>query len=101
MDNDRTPAKVRMSDGLAATYDGGNKGFPMRSMSDFENRFRRSSRIFWFAVHVVLALIVCYFIAVGVLAYTAISMAGGQDFSAGIRPVIERIWCGKPGCLGG
>jgi hypothetical protein len=35
-----------------------------------------------------------------VVAYLSASFAEGQDWSGGIRPVIEKIWCGKPGCLG-
>jgi hypothetical protein len=35
-----------------------------------------------------------------VLAYKAVTVAGEQDWSGGIKPVIERLWCGKPGCFG-
>jgi hypothetical protein len=47
----------------------------------------------------VFLLIVCYFVALGVLAYKAVTVAGEQDWSGGVKPVIEQIWCGKPGCL--
>lgn len=54
----------------------------------------------WFIV-CVFVLILCIWIGGAVLAYKAASMAGEQDLSGGIKPVIERLWCGKPGCLGG
>jgi hypothetical protein len=48
----------------------------------------------------VLVLILCIWVGGAVLAYKAVTVAGEQDWSGGIKPVIERLWCGKPGCFG-
>jgi hypothetical protein len=50
-------------------------------------------------IGVVFVLLACWFVAVGVLAYKAATVVGSQDWSGGAKPVIEQIWCGKPGCL--
>jgi hypothetical protein len=47
----------------------------------------------------VFVLMLLYWVAIGVIAYKAVGAIGEQDFSGGIRPVIEKLWCGKPGCL--
>lgn len=72
----------------------------MRSMSDFDKSFRRSRRIFWIFFSVVSAMILCYFLAIGFVAVKAVSAANSADWSGGLKPVIEKLWCGKPGCLG-
>ena len=48
----------------------------------------------------VFVLLLCYYAAVGFVAYKAVKVAGEQDWSGGVKPVIERVWCGEPGCLG-
>lgn len=45
-------------------------------------------------------LIISVWIFYGFLAYKAVSVAQAQDYDKGIKPVIERVWCGEPGCLG-
>jgi hypothetical protein len=47
----------------------------------------------------VFVVIVFYFIVVGVLFYKTINIVQLQDFSHGIKPVMEKIWCGEVGCL--
>jgi hypothetical protein len=32
-------------------------------------------------------------------AYKAASILNDQDWSNGIKPVIEKVWCGHTGCL--
>ena len=73
----------------------------MQSMKDFDRSFSRMRRFVSVFIGVAVALIVSYIIAMGVLAYKAVSVAGQQDWSGGVKPVIEQLWCGKPGCLGG
>lgn len=68
-------------------------------MRDFNRNFRVMQRVVWGFIALVFILIMCYFIAVGVLAYKAVTLAGDADWSGGVKPVVERIWCGKPGCL--
>lgn len=34
----------------------------------------------------------------GVLAFKAVNAVSNTDFSQGIKPAIESIWCGQPGC---
>ncbi len=64
------------------------------------SRFNQIRRfVLWF-VGVVYVLILSVWIVGAVLLYKAASLASEQDFSGGIKPVIERLWCGKPGCLG-
>jgi hypothetical protein len=47
----------------------------------------------------VFVLVLSVWVGVGVLTYKAATVAVEQDWSGGIKPVIERLWCGKPGCL--
>ncbi len=69
--------------------------------SDFDKRFNRISRFVTWFIGIVLVLIVCSIIGGTALVYKAATVAGEQDLSRGIKPVIEQMWCGKPGCLGG
>ena len=46
----------------------------------------------------VFVMIIGYFIFIGFIAYKAIDTVGDQDYSNGLKPVIEKVWCGKPGC---
>jgi hypothetical protein len=68
--------------------------------SDFDKRFNRMQRFVTWFIGGVLVLILCIWVGGAVLAYTAVTVAGEQDWSGGIKPVIERLWCGKPGCFG-
>lgn len=72
----------------------------MRTMSDFDKSFNRMRRFVTFFIGFVFVLIVCFWIGAAVLAYKAVDSVGAQDWSGGIKPVIDRLWCGKPGCLG-
>ena len=79
----------------------GTKGNTMKAWdTDFDKRFNRMSRFVTWFISSIFVLILCLLIGVGVLTYKAVTVAGEQDWSAGIKPVIERLWCGKPGCLG-
>lgn len=69
-------------------------------MRDFDKRFNRMQRFVSFFIGFVFLLIVCYFIVIGVIAYKAAGAVQDEDWSGGIKPVIEKLWCGKPGCLG-
>jgi uncharacterized membrane protein len=68
--------------------------------SDFDKRFNRMQRFVTWFIGGVLVLILCIWVGGAVLAYKAVTVAGEQDWSGGIKPVIERLWCGKPGCFG-
>ena len=69
-------------------------------MSDFDKRFRLHQRVFWIFFSVVSVLILCLFLAVGFASVKAVGAVNEADWSGGLKPVIEKIWCGKPGCLG-
>lgn len=69
-------------------------------MKNFDRNFRVMNRVVWGFIAFVFFLMICYFIGVGVLAYKAVTMAGDADWSGGVKPVVERVWCGEPGCLG-
>lgn len=56
----------------------------------------------WFVptfIVVVFVLILCILGFYGWLAYKGISAIGEMDASGGVKPIIERMWCGSPGCL--
>ena len=72
----------------------------MRSMTGFDKNFRRTNRVFWILFSVVSAMILCSFLAFGFVAFKAVGAANSADWSGGLKPVIEKMWCGKPGCLG-
>ena len=69
-------------------------------MRDFDKRFNRMQRFVSLFIGFVFLLIVGYFIVMGVIAYKAVDAVQAEDWSGGIKPVIEKLWCGKPGCLG-
>ena len=62
---------------------------------DFDARFRRTQRgirfVFW--------LIVCFWLAIAIGFGVVIYKAASLDWSGGIKPVVEQMWCGSPGCL--
>lgn len=66
---------------------------------NFDKRFNLMRRVVFTFMGIVFALIVCVWIGLGVIAYKATTKAAGQDWSGGIKPVLEQFWCGKPGCL--
>jgi hypothetical protein len=49
----------------------------------------------WF-IGIVLTLIICLWIGVSLFVYV---VAKQSNWSGGIKPAIEQLWCGKPGCL--
>jgi len=63
--------------------------------SDFDKSFNSMQRFIKIFFGVVLTLILVYFVFIGVVATKVIS----QDWSGGIKPVIEKFWCGDKGCL--
>lgn len=67
---------------------------------DFDKSFRRQQRFVKFFIGAVFVLILCFWIGLAFVAYKTTDAAINQDWSGGIKPVIERLWCGKPGCLG-
>lgn len=69
------------------------------SMSDFDKSFKRMQRLVFGFIAFVFALIVLYWIVIGVIVVKTATVASEQDYSGGIKPVIEKIWCGKPGCM--
>lgn len=47
----------------------------------------------------VFVIIILFWIGAALVTYTVAGKAADQDWSGGIKPVIERLWCGEPGCL--
>jgi len=93
------PLGLASTDLLAATR---GTGKIMKSWNtDFDKRFNRMQRFISWFIGGVFVLILCIWIGAAVLAYKATKAAEAQDWSGGIKPVIEQLWCGKPGCLGG
>jgi hypothetical protein len=68
-------------------------------MTNFNKRFDRMTRFVNFFIGFVFLLIICYFVVIGVIAYKGIDTAMSEDWSNGIKPVVEKLWCGKPGCM--
>lgn len=67
-------------------------------MTDFEKdnkSFNIMFKIITYMIGFVLLLITVYWVFIGFIAYKAVS---SYDFSHGIKPVIEKIWCDKPNC---
>jgi threonine/homoserine/homoserine lactone efflux protein len=74
----------------------------MRSnnFSDFDRSFNRMQKIIKWFIGTVFVLILASWVGYGYLAYTAAKAVSEQDTSHGIKPILEKIWCGEPGCLG-
>jgi regulatory protein YycH of two-component signal transduction system YycFG len=49
-------------------------------------------------VVVIFSMVVTWFVFVGFVAYKAIHIANTADMSGGIKPQLEKLWCGKPDC---
>ena len=68
-------------------------------MNDFQKQFKRQRSLFSYFFAFACFLIVCYFVVMGVFAYKALTLVGDADWTGGVKPVIERIWCGSVGCM--
>lgn len=69
------------------------------SMSDSIRRFNLFRVIVISFIVIVFLGIVLYWSSIGFVVFTAANKVSEQDFSGGIKPVIETVWCGKPGCM--
>lgn len=50
-------------------------------------------------IGIVFVFILVYWCVFGYISYKALQVAQNQDYSGGVKPVIEKVWCGQPGCL--
>lgn len=48
---------------------------------------------------VTIVLIIVIFSTIFIISYQVMYHANQQDWSNGIKPVIEKLWCGKPDCM--
>ncbi len=74
----------------------------MARLSGFDEHHKsmaRMQRVFWVIFSVVALGISAYWAAILWAATSVIGMAADQDFSGGVKPVIEQLWCGEAGCL--
>lgn len=67
-------------------------------MRGFDKKFNRMRHLIIGFISVVALLLVAQLIVVGFVIYTVADSASEQDWSGGIKPVVEKIWCGRPGC---
>jgi hypothetical protein len=67
--------------------------------AEFDKSFNRSRKLFKVIFAVALTTILLVWCVVGFSMYKAASLANAQDWSHGVKPVIEKIWCGSPGCM--
>lgn len=70
------------------------------SISDFDKSFKRMRRLVFGLIAFVFTLIVLYWAVLGYVVVKTATVASEQDYSGGVKPVIEKLWCGEPGCLG-
>lgn len=61
--------------------------------------YETMSKVIWIFIGIVFVLLLAYWITMGVLGYLALDTLLGEDFSSGLKPVLEKLWCGSPGCL--
>lgn len=75
--------------------------------ADIQRMVRRKKRMDafksfnWFKLlfSVVCLMTVATFIIAGWGLYSVVSSVHSVDTSQGVKPIIEKIWCGKPGCM--
>jgi len=67
-------------------------------MKNFDRRFNFMHRLISGIIVAGFALIALYWLVIGFIAYNAVDAVSNQDWSNGAKPVIESLWCGKPGC---
>lgn len=73
----------------------------MRTMrTDFDKRFNRTRKFILVFYGCVLAMVLTVFVGFAALAYAAVTTAVSMDWSGGVKPVIEKVWCGATGCFG-
>lgn len=66
---------------------------------NFDKRFKKTKRIVVFQSIVVGLLCILLVILSIYLAWIAADKIRETDFSKGIKPIIEKTWCGKEGCF--
>lgn len=66
---------------------------------DFDKEFEKTSRQVSFIRKIVFGGMFVFFLVVLILGGWLIINLHSQDWSGGIQPVIESLWCGSPGCL--
>jgi len=66
---------------------------------DFNKRFERTARFHRWFFRAILAFQLVVAVAMIWLIVIAAQAANKADWSNGVKPVIEQVWCGKPGCL--
>ena len=49
---------------------------------------------------VIVAVFLVWLAFWGTVIYKTTSFALTEDWSGGLKPVIEKVWCGEKGCLG-
>lgn len=52
----------------------------------------------WF-IGIVFVIILLYWVAMAALGVFVVNKASQVDTSGGIKPIIEKVWCGHEGCL--
>lgn len=52
-----------------------------------------------FFIGFVFILIIVVWFIMGSVLYQVYNAAKGTDWSHGVKPVLERVWCGEKGCL--
>lgn len=67
--------------------------------NDFNKRFDRFHRFHRWFFRAILAFQLAVAIAMIWLIVIAVQAGIRTDWSNGVKPVIEQVWCGKPGCL--
>jgi len=67
--------------------------------SDFNKRFDRATRFHRRFFRAILAFQLAIALAMVCLIVIAAQAVNKADWSNGVKPVIEKAWCGKPGCM--
>jgi len=74
-----------------------------KRFDDRQDNFNRRFNSMWSMVKTIIIIgflmIIAWWGFMGFVAYKATDVATKTDFSDGIKPVLEKIWCGEPGCL--
>ena len=64
------------------------------TMKDFDKDFKFMQRLFW----VMFSLVLVFILVVFGIVFKSFFFIADQDYSHGIQPVANKLWCGKESC---
>lgn len=68
-------------------------------MINFEQKHSALEKVIYTIFGLSFVGVFAYIVFISVIALKAVIFLGTEDFSGGVKPVIEKLWCGSSGCM--